>query len=232
MQTSSLNDFIHQLSGLRNPPQAASMAAYMRDQFPFLGIKAPKREQLVKTWLKAQPTPSNEALLGWVDTLYQLPEREFQYAACDLLKSSIRKVDPLFWLPQLSKYMTTKSWWDTLDVWSPKIAAGLLKRAPEQFESYPDQWIQAENFWLQRAAIIVQLNYRDQMNLDRIFAYCQQRSDSPEFFVQKAIGWSLRSASRYFPAETIAFLEKEKQALSPLSLREGSKLLKKKGLWG
>ncbi|MEM7571581.1 MAG: DNA alkylation repair protein [Bacteroidota bacterium] len=227
-----ISDLKYALRKGSNPAQARAMAAYMRNQFPFLGIKAPQREQLVIAWLKAQTMPSSQVLLAWVDFLYQLPEREFQYAACDLLKSSIRKVDPMFWLPRLSDYMTTKSWWDTVDVWSPKIAANLLKRVPDQFVNYPDQWIQAENFWLQRAAIIVQLNYRDQMDLDRIFAYSRQHSGSSEFFVQKAIGWSLRSASRYFPREILAFLEREEQSLSPLSLREGSKLLKKKGLWG
>lgn len=207
------------------------MAAYMRDQFPFLGIKTPEREKLVKTWLKSQPTPSNDTLLAWVNALYELAEREFQYAACDLLKSRIRQLDPSFWLPQVETYITIKSWWDTVDVWSPKIVAGLLKQAPDQLVQFPDRWIHSPNFWLQRAALIVQLNYRDQMDLERLFHYCQLRVDSSEFFVQKAIGWGLRSASRYFPNEVIQFLNQEQHRMAPLSIREGSKLLRKKNLW-
>ena len=226
-----LNDLIHQLQSSSNPQTATPMAAYMRNQFPYLGIKTPEREQLVKSWLQTQLTPSDVDLLAWVQTLYELPEREFQYAACDLLKSRMRHLDPSFWLPQVETFITFKPWWDTVDVWSPKITAGLLKRAPEQIVHFPDQWIHSTNFWLQRAALIFQLNYRNQMDLDRLFHYCQLRMESSEFFVQKAIGWGLRSASRYFPDEVIEFLEREQHSLAPLSLREGSKLLKKKGLW-
>lgn len=223
-----LTSQLHQAS---NPTQSVQMAAYMRDQFPFLGIKAPVRERIVNDWLKAQTAPDDVQLLEWVEELYELPEREFQYAACDLLKARARHLNPAFWLPHVANYITIKSWWDTVDVWAPKVSTGLLLKSPGLIESYPSDWIKSDNFWLQRAAIIFQLNYRQKMNLPLLFDCCRCRMDSEEFFVQKAIGWALRSASRHFPTETKAFLLDHKEELRPLSLREGSKLLKKQALW-
>lgn len=70
------------------------MRKYMKDHFPFLGIKAPVRKELSKRLLKEQGIPDDwEAV---VRQLWTMPEREFQYAAMDLLekvkKSSKRAI--------------------------------------------------------------------------------------------------------------------------------------------
>ena len=46
-----------------------------------------------------------------------------------------------------------------------------------------------------------------------------------EFFIIKAIGWSLRNYSKVNPDWVGAFIERYREQLSPLSIREGSKYL-------
>ena len=48
-------------------------------------------------------------------------------------------------------------------------------------------------------------------------------SDTNEFFIQKAIGWSLRQYSKFDPDWVLAFMAAH--SLSPLAMREGSKYL-------
>ena len=51
--------------------------------------------------------------------------------------------------------------------------------------------------------------------------------DSREFFLRKAIGWALREYSKTHPKVVASYIRKYDQQLSPLSKREGMKVLLK-----
>jgi 3-methyladenine DNA glycosylase AlkD len=65
-----------------NAEKAVSMSAYMRDQFPFLGIPTPERRRLSREFLKS----AGKKEIDWefVFKCWEL-EREFQYLAMDYL---------------------------------------------------------------------------------------------------------------------------------------------------
>jgi 3-methyladenine DNA glycosylase AlkD len=48
---------------------------------------------------------------------------------------------------------------------------------------------------------------------------------SKEFFINKAIGWSLREYSKTNPRWVNKFIEKYRAEMAPLSIREASKYL-------
>lgn len=203
------------------------MAAYMRNKFPFLGIKSPQREKAVKALLPDFRTAPAAVQIKIVRELYALAAREYHYAALDLLKWHTKKLEPLLFLPLVEELIQRKTWWDSVDVLSPKIAGQLFLRHPQYIAAFTERWLQNDNFWLQRAALIFQLNYRQQMNVERLTHYVLYLQKSEEFFVQKGAGWALRSASRYFPVEIAAFLATHGSSLPKLTLREGRKLLDK-----
>ena len=60
---------------------------------------------------------------------------------------------------------------------------------------------------------------------DRLVAYCLSRSDEPDFFYRKAIGWALRQYARTDPDAVLAFCEANMDVLSPLSSKEATKHL-------
>src|SRR5690606_1683709 len=96
-----------------DPEIAAGQAAYMRDQFAFMGIKTPLRRRLTITWYK-QSLPLPQELPAIVKELWNLPEREFQYAAIEL--AAAMKKQWTVSLIRLAEYMIThKSWWDSVD---------------------------------------------------------------------------------------------------------------------
>ena len=78
--------------------------------------------------------------------------------------------------------------------------------------------------WLNRSALIHQLRYKFDVNLDLLFALVETHVDSNEFFINKAAGWALRQASKFYPAQIKDFIE-DHPNLSTLTKREGGKYI-------
>lgn len=210
-----------------NPIEAAKMAKYMRHKFEFYGIKAPIRRTIQKAIIQEYGMPTLNQLVDLVDLLWADKHREMQHFAMDLIDKHIKKVD-LDFIKTLERLITTKSWWDTVDMLANRHVGHLGKRFPEIIPSYPDKWMASNNMWLQRTAIIFQLKYKEQTNIDLALGYISQLKDSKEFFIQKASGWFLREYSRTDWELVVDFIENND--LAPLTKREGLKWLKKQGV--
>lgn len=209
-----------------NPEKAVPMARYMRDQFLFYGIQSPQQKEILSAVIADHGLPSLDILPDLCQLCFQEAERELHYFACDLLDRQIKKLE-IFHLDVVEALITTKSWWDSVDVLAPRITGKLLVRFPDAISNYPDRWIEADNFWLQRAAILFQLNNKDKVDSKRLYQYILRRADSKEFFVQKAAGWALRNYSKVNPESVKSFIQGHD--LPALTQREGLKWLKKKG---
>lgn len=61
--------------------------------------------------------------------------------------------------------------------------------------------------WLNRSAIVFQLDYKVKTNFDLLKAECEKHKNSKEFFIQKAIGWALRDYSRFNPQAVKNYVE-------------------------
>ena len=139
--------------------RAHAMAAYMRDQFPFLGLSTPLRRQLEKDFIK-ESKASKAVDWVFVEELWELPEREFQYAACDYLRAMqifLTEAD----LPRLKQLVVTKSWWDTTDSLDRTI--GKINFPSSIVDATMLEWSSDDNFWLRRVAIDHQLLRKDKM---------------------------------------------------------------------
>jgi 3-methyladenine DNA glycosylase AlkD len=199
---------------------AVGAAAYMRNQFPFLGVRTPARRQLVKEALAGLPTPTESQLAAMARALWQQPEREFQYAGCDLVSKHVGVTRPGF-IDVVHDLVVTKAWWDTVDALAAHTAGPLVRRHPE-LTAAMDDWVRSDDIWVARTAILHQLTYRDDTDGDRLFAYCRLRAGDSEFFIRKAIGWALRTYAAHEPDRVAAFVG-DTPSLSPLSIREATK---------
>jgi 3-methyladenine DNA glycosylase AlkD len=83
--------------------------------------------------------------------------------------------------------------------------------------------------WLQRTCLLFQLKYRKHTDVDLLVGFIMLLRNSKEFFIRKAIGWSLREYSKTNPEFVISFVEKNQ--LSGLSEREALKWMKAKGIF-
>ncbi|HSP23191.1 MAG TPA: DNA alkylation repair protein [Planococcus sp. (in: firmicutes)] len=207
----------------RDETLAIPMAAYMRNQFAFLGIKTPLRNALLKEQFAECCLPEPDRLTDEVWTLYRLPEREYQYAAIALLENMKTQlsVDDLPFLRQL---VETKSWWDSVDSISPRIVGHVIQHERNAGTSAMFEWSSADNMWTNRAAILHQLKFKQATDTEVLSRIILQHAASHEFFIQKSIGWALREY-----AKTDADWVRDFVAASPLqpfSKREALKNIK------
>jgi 3-methyladenine DNA glycosylase AlkD len=206
----------------RNEENAGPMERYMKNHFPFLGIKKPLRAQLEKQFFKETRILKEQFQQDFVWTLWQKEEREYQYTALVYLEKSSKKLQKAD-LPFMEQLIRTKSWWDSVDAIAPKPVGGIAARYHEVIKESIDGWAVNEYMWLRRAAILFQLKYKRQTDEELLYRYIVQNADSKDFFIQKAIGWALREYSKTNPASVKKFIAGTQ--LAPLSVREGSKYL-------
>jgi 3-methyladenine DNA glycosylase AlkD len=207
-----------------DPVRAEQMKGYMKGQFAFYGIPAAKRRRVQKEWFRKLNAKAEPLDLEFVRGCWGEDEREFQYLAIDYLRLKQNELTGSH-IPMLIDLVLTKSWWDTVDMLAAAILGGILQGEPELIDRYPDRWIEAENFWLRRTAILFQLKYREEMDFERLQGYCLKNQNEKEFFIRKALGWILREASKQNPEEAKTILSAGD--FSGLTIREASKYLDK-----
>ncbi len=206
-----------------NATNAKPMAKYMKNLFPYLGIKTPERRELLKQYYKEKGKPEITELKQISQELWELPEREFQYCAVGMLQLYKNKVDASF-IELYEQLITTKSWWDTVDGIATNLVGSLFKKYPEMIKPHIEKWQASDNMWLLRTALLFQLNYKADTNVELMFDIIRRNLGSKEFFINKAIGWILRQYSKTDAKVVIDFVEKTD--LASLSEREALKWMR------
>ena len=79
------------LSQNAHPENSIHMKRYMKDQFEFFGINSVERKELTRKFFTAQGIPSKHDYKEVIRELWDLPQREFQYAALDILEHLVKK---------------------------------------------------------------------------------------------------------------------------------------------
>lgn len=117
------------------------------------------------------------------------------------------------------------SWWDSIDFISPKLMGAYFQSFPEDIIPYTQKWIQSDNIWLVRCALLFQLKYKDKTDLELLYKLILQSCHTKEFFINKAIGWMLRENSKRIPHEIKAFVDFHQDILSNISKKEALRLI-------
>lgn len=209
------------LSALADPQRAVPMKAYMLGQFEFLGIRAGPRREALKQALQTLPK-----FTGTADALWQLPEREFRYAAIDLLAKHHKRLDVCD-LPRILQLVQTDPWWDTVDGLAGVVGDVVLRAKASQpdVQRHMDACLVHPHLWVRRVAMLHQLGWRAQTDQERLFRYALTLAPETDFFIRKAMGWALRDHARTQPEAVRAFLMEHASQLSGLTRREAGKHL-------
>jgi 3-methyladenine DNA glycosylase AlkD len=203
---------------LKNPENAHWMRQYMRNKYQFIGIKKPEQALVFKDIYKKFGKAED-----WYEVsseLFAMPEREFQYVAMAYLLKAKNSWDsrvPLL----VHRWVDENSWWDVVDVLGPKVLGLYFQRFPQERSEWISIWMKSPNFWHQRLCILFQLDYKKNTDVTLLSTIILSLNTSKEFFIQKAIGWSLRQYARSDPEWVLDFVDNH--PLMPLSKREALK---------
>ena len=200
---------------------AAQMAKYMRNQFVFYGLPTPKRKAVYKDFLKEEKK-SGQIDWAFLDRCYEDEHREFQYLVCDYLTvmDNFLAYDDI---PRIKAYIKCKSWWDTTD--SLDRVIGQIGLRDSRVDALMLEWSLDGDFWVRRVAIDHQLCRKEKTNTELLEKILVNNFGSDEFFINKAIGWSLRDYSKTNPEWVRAFVEKHADRMSKLSVKEAGKYI-------
>ncbi|WP_109079126.1 DNA alkylation repair protein [Aggregatibacter kilianii] len=209
------------LQNAANPDKAVEMATYMKNQFEFLGIPTPLRRQLCKSLFKEAKSQAVD--WDFVEACWESPYREMQYVATDYLNVSVERLAPQD-LCRIERLITRKSWWDSVDALD-KVVGGIYLNFPE-IRPQLIAWSKHDNIWLRRVAIDCQLSLKQQTDQVLLSEVIQNNFGQSAFFINKAIGWALREYGKTNPDWVKDFVQRHKEKMAPLSVREALKRLK------
>ncbi|MFT7617344.1 MAG: 3-methyladenine DNA glycosylase AlkD [Planctomycetota bacterium] len=204
------------------PEDAAIMQAYMKSDMPNYGVKMPIMRQIVKECDAKFPITNRDDFIATVLDLWRTAKfREVRHAAIDITRQ--RRYNE-FQDPSLlgfyEEIITSGAWWDFVDAIAPYRLGEILRANPKVMTQKMLAWGKAKNFWIRRSSIICQLKAKDKTDVDLFFTNILASVDDDEFFIRKAIGWSLREHSKTDPQAVLKFVKKHKNKLSTLSKRE------------
>lgn len=193
------------------------MFAYLKDQYPFYGIKAAERRTAAKSFVAQHGLPPFEDLEQITKLLWQSDERELQHTAMEWVEK--HKKSWTEGIMELFEYMiVTKSWWDTVDMIASHLVGTYCKKFPGRIPDLNSHWMNSGNMWLQRTALLFQLKYKETTDTELLFANIRALAGHKDFFIRKAIGWSLRELAKTNPEIVMDFVNKTE--LSNLSRKE------------
>lgn len=206
-----------------DPARAAGMAAYMKHQQPFAGVAMPEVVKIAReAGRRITPVDFGEArqvLRG----LWQGQWREERYAAIRL--AELWKVCGRPEALELYEWMVRNGrWWDLVDRIASVLMGGLISAHP-RLKPQVFTYIESEEMWLRRCALLCQLKFKQATDTEALARMVLTAAGEQEFFIRKAIGWALREYAKTDAAFVRGFVREHEVALSRLSRGEALKNL-------
>jgi 3-methyladenine DNA glycosylase AlkD len=208
-----------------DPVKARAMQAYMKSAMPYHGVPTPLLRRVCKaTFVELQFATASHWQAQILECWREARFREERYAA--LYIAGDKRWQPFQTLSAMKMYeemIVTGAWWDYVDDIASHRVGPLLKEYPLPMRRKMLSWSKSNNLWKRRTAIICQLGFKAQTDLDLLYACIKPSLGSREFFLQKAIGWALRQYAWTDGAEIRKYVRLNRARLSNLSCREALK---------
>ena len=216
-----------------DPDRAKGQQAYMKSVMPFRGVTAPELRAMLQPLL-ADPAYLLTGRDEWEATVRGLWDgaqfREERYAALAICGHRLYRQ----WardrtaMPLYRHLVESGAWWDFVDEIASHRVGPILREHPETESDRMRSWATAGTLWVRRAAILSQLSSKGETDRQLLLDCITPNLAEREFFIRKAIGWSLR---QYAHCGTPAAdwvrctVDELGPRLSPLSHREALKNL-------
>ncbi len=114
-----------------------------------------------------------------------------------------------------SSWATIVGWQDAVDEWGicdflSKIYTKILETIPDQVYPQLQKWNQSPDLWQRRQSIVSLLYFASTKKVylpyGHIIPLIDRLLNDPEYYVQKAVGWSLKELSVAYPEEAYSYM--------------------------
>ena len=220
---------LQQLEQHANAEKATQMAAYHKTTRRVLGVSNPQIDALVAEW-KADNDDAGRLLIAhdlWASGVF-----DARIAAAKLLVRARIKDDGATW---------TKicAWVPEFDGWALSDHAAIagqkrLQADPTRLDTV-ESWTQSDHMWSRRAALVMTLPWAKLRNpkpeeikqRERILSWAATYAPDHDWFIQKSIGWWLRTLSTKSPDRVIAFIDEHGDKMKPFARREALRKIRR-----
>ena len=142
-----ITELENEFKAKQHSENALPMAKYMKDLFPFFGIKTDERRAVFKSVCKKHSTEinNNARAIGW--ELFLKKERELQYCGIEIIINTLKNqyvVEDIIWIEQ---FLITNSWWDSVDTISKFMLGAYLQQFPSEIPTVVERFSNSENMW-------------------------------------------------------------------------------------
>ena len=197
----------------------------MKSAMPYRGVSAPVLKRLCREVFAAHPL---ETAALWQRVVLELwrraSYREERYAAVLLTQArAYRAFQTFSSVPMLEEMIVTGAWWDVVDTLASRNLGDILRAEPRRMKPLMRRWARDADRWKRRSAILCQLGFKRETDLDLLYDCIEPNLSHQDFFIRKAIGWALRQYAWTDPKEVRRYVKANKDRLSPLSVREALK---------
>ena len=213
-----------ELSSRADAEKAVGMAAYMKTDMPFYGVQKKGRVEVLREIQKRVSIDDVAAYRSAVETLWEQPHREEKYLAIAIAK----RHDEFLTFDNIDLYrrlIVEGAWWDFVDEVAIHCVGIVFLNERERTIATIEEWIDDEVMWLRRTSLIAPIKHKSATDYEMLFDHCLRRAAEKEFFIRKAIGWTLREYAKTEPDRVRDFLLQHRTVWSGLSFREASKHL-------
>jgi 3-methyladenine DNA glycosylase AlkD len=220
-----IEDMRRSLRDVADPMKAPAMQAYMKSSMPYHGVPAPVAKRVFARVLRDHPVEDRESWATTVRALWHdATHREERYGALALAghRHYVAYQDPAT-LDLYRELIATGAWWDFVDTLAAHRVGPILRAHHDEVRPMIVAWSTDPDMWLRRTSIICQLSARENIDLDLLTACIEPNLGDREFFIRKAIGWSLRQHAWTDAAWVQDYVRRNEDRLSPLSRREALK---------
>lgn len=210
---------IKKLKGAKQPsrflPESYIGSEY--NYYQHYNIRVPKLRALQKQGLSFSNQPIDQQWKIW-NYIWQ-NSKVFELSLMVMHFANQRPVEELF---QHRSFLLT--WIDRIDNWAlsdefSNLLAKLYEHKPKAFKSLFETWNKSDNPWERRASMVGLLYYsrfrQKYVPYKTIIAMVDPHLLDKHYYVQKAVGWTLRECWNVYPDRTYSYLKKKAHLIPP-----------------
>lgn len=192
---------------------------FFKENISLIGVRIAQVRKISNFYFQQIKHIPKQTLFQWIDELLQREDQEYKIAAFNWLykiRKSFEKNDIDFFECCLAKYVTN---WAICDDLCMHALGYFIYTYPEHI-SQLQIWAQSSNRWMRRAAavsLIYGLNKK--RYLHEALSIADIVLQDTDDLVQKGYGWMLKVASKSYPQDVYAYVEKYKNLMPRIALR-------------
>ncbi|HKW77586.1 MAG TPA: DNA alkylation repair protein, partial [Candidatus Limnocylindria bacterium] len=220
-----LAELDRRLRGAGAADRAKFDKAYLKSDLVFYGVTLPEIHRIARDYARDHPELDRRSLRALGLAAFKTDRHDLRtvaIAVIDTRRAFLEERD----LPWLLDMVDASNTWAHVDWLATGVIGDVVARYPASRRWLP-KWAKQKNFWIRRTAILAQLDLLKRGEGD--WPMWTRMADSmlgeKEFFIRKAIGWTLREVSKKHPKRVYDYIKPRRERMSGLTLREGAKYL-------